>query len=149
MALGTDKVSVMDIFPVKATAEEWSASAAIRQAVAYLGFDLRKVVMQFDKLAPENLAASTDVPIEITSIEGVKLKVFDKNHPTTDLIFLINTFLERGNNVEKVLVKCDATVGQYVRKKCAAYGIPVVARRAVMGSLCHDSHRHLHLTLPH
>lgn len=75
------------------TEAEWNSNRVIREAVAYIGFDAKKIVEQFFKKAAENPITAADAP---TVINGINL--YEKNDPKTDLFFL-NVFLERGNNL--------------------------------------------------
>lgn len=112
-----------DAFFLKVSSEQWASVKHIRDAVAYLGFDPRKIIGEFLAKAKVNPALPTDVPKEYKSPSGGVYQLHEKNHAATDLLFFITLFLERGNNISKMLLKCDKEVSDLIRRKAAAYGI--------------------------
>lgn len=100
------------------TEVEWKNNSKIREAVAYIGFDAKKIVDQFFKKAEESPIGAADQP----SDHGGFL-LYERNDARTDLMFFLNIFLERGNNLSKALMRCDDTVAPVLRRKASAYGI--------------------------
>lgn len=97
------------------SAEEWKNNQKIREAVAYIGFDPRKISDQFFTKVEENNRSDTDT---LTDYGGVMLY----ENTRTDLMFFLNTFLERGNNLYKALRRCDETIGPIQYRACIIQG---------------------------
>ncbi|CAB3256944.1 unnamed protein product [Arctia plantaginis] len=108
-----------DDFSLMMTAQDWTINEKIRAAVQYMGFDARQIIAQFYKKADENLIEDGSVPT-LTCGDAV---LHEKNDPKTDLLFFINTFLERGNNISKAVLRCDSNAGNVLSRKARAYGI--------------------------
>lgn len=121
---GLDATGIEDFF---------NQSSAIMRAIAYPVFDPVKILLAFNTLSERNKAALTDVPITVKSFGDFKLKIYEKPHATLDLIFFLTIYLERGNNVSKMLLKCDKYLAAIIRRKCATYCIPIES--ATMGSM--------------
>lgn len=108
-----------DDFSMTMSVDDWDMSDKIREAVRYLGFDAKQIIAQFYKKALENPKLEGDV-MDLTCGE---VRLYSKNEPKTDLLFFINVFLERGNNVSKAVTRCDGAAGAVLRRKATAYGI--------------------------
>lgn len=121
---GLDATGIEDFF---------NQSSAIMRAIAYPVFDPVKILLAFNTLSERNKAALTDVPITVKSFGDFKLKIYEKPHATLDLIFFLTIYLERGNNVSKMLLKSDKYLAAIIRRKCATYCIPIES--ATMGSM--------------
>lgn len=100
-----DEGLLSDAFFLKVSSEQWDSVAGIRDAVAYLGFDPRKIIAEFLAKAKGNPANSEDTPKIYSSPTGKSYQLYDKNHAATDLLFFITLFLERGNNKYRRLRK--------------------------------------------
>lgn len=120
-----------DISFMRFTDEQLGSNAKIREAVAYIGFDAKKIVEQFFKKADENKRDPGDKPIEIGGIS-----LYEKNDAKTDLMFFLCVFLERGNNLHKALLRCDETIAPILKRKANAYGITLekVQNRTILGT---------------
>ncbi|CAG5000721.1 unnamed protein product [Parnassius apollo] len=107
-----------DVQAMTFTLEQWTNNQKIREAVAYIRLDAKKIVEQFFKKAEENPIGAADKPITIRNVS-----LYEKNAANTDLMLFLNVFLERGNNLQKALLRCDDTIAPVLRRKANAYGI--------------------------
>lgn len=108
-----------DTFRLNFTEAEWRQCSQVREAVKYLGFDARQIIAQFFKKAAENPIK----PGDLATLKVGDAMLFESCDPKTDLMFFINVFLERGNNVNKAVMRCDGSAGAVLKRKAAAYGI--------------------------
>ncbi|CAB3241816.1 unnamed protein product [Arctia plantaginis] len=49
----------------------------------------------------------------------------EKCDPKSDLLFFINVFLERGNNIAKASTRCEDGMGEILKRKVMSYGITI------------------------
>lgn len=121
--LGSDEDGkIRSVYTLNVDAATWESVPAIRDAVAYLGFDPRKIIGEFIKKAKDNARSADDKP-KTYGGSGGTFVLYERNDAETDLLFFITLFLERGNNITKMLLKCDREIGDLIRRKTAAYGI--------------------------
>lgn len=113
------------------TDEEWSNNAKIRDAVAYIGFDANRIVCEFFKRADAHKRGVDDPLLTVGEFQ-----LYEKNDARTDLLFFLNVFLERGNNLQKALLRCDDVVAPTLRRKAQAYGITIekTQNRSILGT---------------
>lgn len=120
-----------DISHLQFTDEEWGNNAKIREAVAYIGFDAKKIVAEFFKKVDSNKRGENDALLTVG-----EFTLYEKNDAKTDLMFFLNVFLERGNNLQKALLPCDDVVAPVLRRKAQAYGITLekTQNRSILGT---------------
>ncbi|CAB3230334.1 unnamed protein product [Arctia plantaginis] len=98
--------------------------------------DPRKIIQEFLRKAKEGARGDRDTSKEMRSPGGLTFHMYEKNDAPTDLLFLITLFLERGNNISKILLKCDPEMGSLIRRKASAYEITVEKKSStVLGRL--------------
>lgn len=121
------KLGAIPVFNLTLTDDEWNSIPAIKETVAYQGFDSFKIITEFMKKSEANKATADDIPKTIT-VGEISFKIHEKTHASSDLVFLITLLLTRGNNVAKILLKCDAGVTDMITRKCNQYGISTSSR---------------------
>lgn len=122
--LGDVDSDTRDVFGLALTDAQWASIPAIVNAVAYQGFDPYKVISEFmtkAKSAPSDTYRTVEVG-------NIKMSVCEGTNARTDLSFFLALFLTRGNNVPKILLKCDSAVKDTISRKCVQYGIAVTAQ---------------------
>lgn len=57
-----------------------------------------------------------------------------KNDAKTDLMFFLNVFLKRRNNLQKALLRYDNRVAPVLRRRASAYGIVKTQNKTILGT---------------
>ena len=96
---------------------------AIRDETAYLGFDPKKIMQKFLCYAKADLKREGDKPMKYKTPGGHEFQLYERCDPYSDLLFLIDLFLEVDNNVLRILLKCGQDVENIIRRKETAYAI--------------------------
>lgn len=122
--LGDVNELTRDVFSLKLTEAQWRSVPAIANAVAYQGFDPMRVIREFTK----ERATDADKSTQTVTVGDSTVKVCVGTDPGVDLLFFLTLFVTRGNNVAKILLKCDSSVKDIIARKCSQYGISTVAK---------------------
>lgn len=83
-----------------------------------------KVIKEFTKVRPTD----SDKEFQTVTIGETTIKVATGTNPQVDLLFFLTLFVTRGNNVAKILLKCDSSVRDVIARKCSQYGISTTAK---------------------
>lgn len=116
--------AAQEVFSLTLTEAEWRSVPAIVSAVAYQGFDPMRVIKEFTKAR----TTDSDKEFQTVTIGETTIKVATGTCPRVDLLFFLTLFITRGNNVAKILLKCDSSVKDIIARKCSQYGISTTAK---------------------
>lgn len=122
---GEDKADFEAAVTLVLTEAQWESRMSMKEAVAYMGFNPIKVIKEFIKRSKEG---ERGPEFTVRTPGGIEFKLYSGPDAPTDLLFLIVVFLERGNNVAKILLKCEPEVAEAIRRKCSAYGISTTGK---------------------
>lgn len=122
--LGSIDQEVKEAFGLTLTESQWNSVSDIAEAVAFQGFDPLQVIAKFW----ERSQAEPDKGIDMVKVGDLRIPVSIGTDAKTDLLFLLTLFLTRGNNVAKILLKCDSGIKEVISRKCSQYGISTTAK---------------------
>lgn len=62
------------------------------------------------------------------------VKLYEKTDAKTDLMFFLNVFLERGNNLQKALLRCDDVIAPVLRRKACGIVLEKTQNKTILGT---------------
>lgn len=103
--------------------EDWKSMEGVRTNYRFLGFNPAEIMAAFMAKAANN-PPPADATKTAVRAGDVKYELYP-NHcdPEVDLLFFLVVFLERGNNIKKISMKCDPNHAAMLSRKAALYGI--------------------------
>ncbi|CAH2088648.1 unnamed protein product [Euphydryas editha] len=119
LVLGEVDEATREVFGLTLDERQWASVPAIANCVAYQGFDPLRVLAEFMRRG----VTQPSETYKTVTIGDSTMEVCEGTEPKSDLLFLLTVFITRGNNVAKILLKCDTAVRDIISRKCSQYGI--------------------------